>query len=315
MIDNPLVSIVIPVYNRAHLISETLDSIMNQTYANWECIVVDDGSNDDSLLIINKYCIKDNRFKCYSRPSEKVKGANSCRNFGFEQSKGIYVNWFDSDDIMSELKLEKQVERLLKTEYNFTVCQTMTFQNSVGNTKGLRKDKVHSSNFLDDFITNEIKFLTQSPMFKRDFIELNKLEFDEKLHCSQERDFFVKSLALVDDYDFTEEVFVYFRINSEGISQSYKSIEKVKSVFDVEYNILLNNYQILSPKTKRYLLKRLISELNYSLTSKFYSLSRLFIKKLMSEKINLGFVNIIRLITSYISYRVIRKGYSLLPKL
>ena len=97
-----LVSIIIPTFNRADIIHETLDSIKLQTYEKWECIIVDDGSNDNSIMVINEFVKTDNRFKFYDRPINKLKGANSCRNYGFEKSKGEFINWFDSDDIMHE---------------------------------------------------------------------------------------------------------------------------------------------------------------------------------------------------------------------
>jgi glycosyltransferase involved in cell wall biosynthesis len=95
-----IISIIIPTFNRAHLISETLDSIIAQTYTNWECIVVDDGSTDDNEKVLQEYILKDERFQYYQRPDLKPKGACSFRNYGFSLSKGEYVNWFDDDDIM-----------------------------------------------------------------------------------------------------------------------------------------------------------------------------------------------------------------------
>ena len=77
----PLVSIIIPTYNRAHLIAETLDSIIAQTYTNWECIVVDDGSTDPTDELMETYCKKDSRFQYYHRPKNRPKGANACRNY------------------------------------------------------------------------------------------------------------------------------------------------------------------------------------------------------------------------------------------
>ena len=79
---NATVSIIIPTYNRAHLICETLDSVIAQTYTDWECIVVDDGSNDTTVEIIAEYCKKDNRFQYYQRPQNRLQGGNAARNFG-----------------------------------------------------------------------------------------------------------------------------------------------------------------------------------------------------------------------------------------
>ena len=105
----PLISIIIPTYNRAHLISETLDSVLEQTYANWECLIVDDGSTDKTKEVVREYVDKDDRFRFYTRPIKKRKGPNSCRNYGFEKSKGTYVNWFDSDDLYLSNALESYV--------------------------------------------------------------------------------------------------------------------------------------------------------------------------------------------------------------
>src|SRR5690554_5799485 len=102
---NPLVSIIIPTFNRAHLIGETLDSVLAQTYHNWECIVVDDGSTDNTDEVMAEYIAKDARFQYHHRPAVKSKGANACRNYGFEKSKGAYIQWFDSDDLMHPEKI------------------------------------------------------------------------------------------------------------------------------------------------------------------------------------------------------------------
>ena len=75
----PLVSIIIPTYNRAHLISETLRSIKLQTYQNWECIIIDDGSTDNSAEVIAEFCAQDNRSQFFKRPQNQPKGANTCR--------------------------------------------------------------------------------------------------------------------------------------------------------------------------------------------------------------------------------------------
>ena len=94
---NPTISIIIPTYNRAELLKGTLDSVMKQTYEQWECIIVDDGSSDNTKQVVENYINKDSRFKYYERPPSLNKGANACRNYGFKQSKGSFVKWFDSE--------------------------------------------------------------------------------------------------------------------------------------------------------------------------------------------------------------------------
>lgn len=95
---NPLVSIIIPTYNRAHLIIQTLESILAQTYENWECLIVDDGSTDETEEVIYKYSSQDSRFKYLI--NERTKGAQGARNTGLLNAKGGFIQFFDSDNIM-----------------------------------------------------------------------------------------------------------------------------------------------------------------------------------------------------------------------
>ncbi len=104
----PLVSIIIPTYNREEIIKNTLDSIHSQSYTNWECIVVDDYSTDDTNKIIKEYVDNDNRF--YSLKNNKDKGAQGARNTGLLKANGEYISFFDSDNLMHKDRLSKQVK-------------------------------------------------------------------------------------------------------------------------------------------------------------------------------------------------------------
>lgn len=123
-----LVSIIIPTYNRADLIVATLDSVFNQIYSNWECIIIDDGSTDGSGTIIQKYADSDTRFSYFSRPDYKQKGPSSCRNFGIEKAKGEYILFLDSDDLISETCLQNRVSFAIQNpKFDFWIFQMQTF--------------------------------------------------------------------------------------------------------------------------------------------------------------------------------------------
>jgi len=102
---NPLVSVIIPVYNKRKFIKDTIDSVINQSYQNFEIIVVDDGSTDDSLDIINSFY--DPRLRVFSQSNSGVERA---RNYGFSNSVGSFVTFHDADDLMSHDRLKKQVD-------------------------------------------------------------------------------------------------------------------------------------------------------------------------------------------------------------
>ncbi|MEG9328958.1 glycosyltransferase family 2 protein [Salinimicrobium catena] len=106
-----LVSIIIPVLNRAHTLPETLDSILLQTYHNWECIIIDDGSTDNSVNIIQDYTNADERFILVKSNSSNASAARA-RNKGLQLAKGDLIQFLDSDDILAVNKLEEQVKIL-----------------------------------------------------------------------------------------------------------------------------------------------------------------------------------------------------------
>lgn len=109
MMKQPLVSVIIPLYNSENYISETIESVLNQTYKNIEVVVVDDGSTDDSLSIAKRY--ESNNLHVYHQENS---GAPVARNFGFRMSKGSFIQYLDADDKLTPNKIEKQVAALGK---------------------------------------------------------------------------------------------------------------------------------------------------------------------------------------------------------
>ena len=121
----PLVSIVMPTYNRAEFISETIRSIQKQTYAAWELIIIDDGSDDNTRQIINQ--IRDERISYHFTPHI---GMEHCRKIGLEIVKGDYIGFMDSDDLWAPTKLQKQVRYLLENrEIDFALTGGYEFKN------------------------------------------------------------------------------------------------------------------------------------------------------------------------------------------
>src|SRR5215216_2607156 len=105
----PLVSVVVPSYNYGHLVRETLDSLAAQTYSAWECVVVDDGSQDDTRAVVEAYAAEDPRVR-YVWQENARQGA--ARNNGISHSSGDYFQFLDADDLVEPRKFERQVEYL-----------------------------------------------------------------------------------------------------------------------------------------------------------------------------------------------------------
>lgn len=179
------ISIIIPTYNRSVFISETLKSLICQTYTNWECIVVDDGSSDETEFVVTHLIEKDSRIKFFKRPNSLPKGANSCRNYGFELSKGEFINWFDDDDVMLEDFLENKINHF-SNEIQFVIGTGYNWQ--ADDSKTILKIH-HTDQLYVDFIKWEAKVLTPSVLFRKSFLEGKEL-FNPSIKRAQEAEFF-----------------------------------------------------------------------------------------------------------------------------
>lgn len=250
--DTPLVSIIIPTYNRAHLIGETLDSVLAQTYKNWECIVVDDGSTDNTEVFMAEYIAKDSRFQYYHRPKDRLSGGNAARNFGFELSKGEFIQWFDSDDLMHPEKLKIQLNHLIKSDLNFCVCQNLVFEKSIYENMILRHQYIHSENPFEDFVMVKIVWMTPSAIWKKAFLQTFDYLFDEELKAAQEWEFHCRVLAKDSEYLPVNKALVYVRKHAQSISSS-KDIFRSWNYFLARFKVY-NNFDInLNNDVKIYL--------------------------------------------------------------
>lgn len=122
-----MISVIIPTYNSAEYIAETLESVCTQTYRNIEILVIDDCSNDDTSEIVKKYAYKDARIRLISL--DENKGAANARNIGTKSAVGEWVSFLDSDDLWTPNKLEKQLElinELMEMDKNRVVSFVFT---------------------------------------------------------------------------------------------------------------------------------------------------------------------------------------------
>lgn len=272
MIELPLVSIIIPTYNRADLIGETLDSVLTQNYSNWECIVVDDGSADNTAAVLEKYLAKDSRFKYFERPKNRLKGGNAARNYGFEVSRGKYVQWFDSDDIMFPDYLQKRMKIFDNYPDTHAVFCAFTYfdENGVQNRVA---NKSFNGNIIEELKDKRISFSPLSYILKKEI--LNNIRFDEKLRRAQDLDFFFRVFTTLKNINIrhTSEVLFKVRKHHNAISSKEdKSGLKLNSRFIVNSRILnyfnkIQHEKAIYKYKKQCLidLKRLLDNKNYGL--------------------------------------------------
>jgi len=167
MNDSTLISIVTPTYNSELCISKTIASVINQTYKNWEMLIVDDGSTDKSIEIIKKRAINEPRIKFFQRISEP-KGANTCRNLGLEKASGSYVIFLDSDDeLLPECLANRFTTIQSQPNIDFAIFP-MGYKNDKGSiTKRRNKNPINPIEYF--LALNNIWQIT-SPIWKVDFL-------------------------------------------------------------------------------------------------------------------------------------------------
>lgn len=213
---NPLVSIIIPVYNKGDVLSETLESVINQSYTNWECILIDDNSSDYSVSIIMEYLKKDVRFVYSPRPKEISKGGNACRNYGFGLSRGDLIQWFDSDDLMLKDKIKEKVQKFIFGQYDFVVCEGVEFENTISDL-GYKWNKIYSDNPFIDHAIGKIAYHTNGPMFSRKFLNGKRL-FDLRLQRKQEWEFYTRLLSFEPNIGLINKALYAYRIHDNSIN-------------------------------------------------------------------------------------------------
>ena len=219
MSKNPKISIIIPVYNRSELLPDTLESIQAQIFTDWECILVDDHSTDDSFLVLKEYQKKDPRFKAFRRPTELKKGANSCRNYGFLKASASCIKWFDSDDIMLSLHLELAYTTLIENNLDFVVTDTLNFKNENGEMldKPYLFDRDGAVITAENFAMNRIGWITDDFLGRREIVE--KIKFNENITTDgDEYNFFVRFLHLSIKGVFINQVLTHRRIHNDSLS-------------------------------------------------------------------------------------------------
>ena len=126
-----LVSIITPAYNAAAYIAETIESVLVQTYTNWEMLIVNDCSKDNTVEIVQSYAAKDKRIKLINLKQNS--GAAVARNTAIQNAKGRYIAFLDSDDLWKKEKLQKQIQFMQQNGYAFTYTSYEHFKETKEN--------------------------------------------------------------------------------------------------------------------------------------------------------------------------------------
>jgi teichuronic acid biosynthesis glycosyltransferase TuaG len=233
----PLVSIVIPAYNAGEFIEETIDSMLQQTYQNFEIIVIDDGSTDESAQKVQQ--IQDKRIGYFYKKNE---GVSIARNYGYGLTKGKYVVFFDADDLMDVDFLEVRVRCLEENEHlGFCCGEVLNFPNENKEPIFGVFDRVFDQLLLNKTKT-QISTCPSNYLFRKETLERTQVKYNQNLSSTADR-FFLLDLSRYTKGAIVKNSYLKYRISPNSMSAKLTP----KLVDDNEqYIIELLNYSILS---------------------------------------------------------------------
>ena len=223
------VSIIIPTFNSSKYLKATLDSVLSQTYANWECILVDDGSIDLTETISVNYQEKDNRFQLYKRPVDLPKGPSSARNYGVSKAKGDYLIFLDADDLLATTCLENRVAQFQQNpECDFLVFQMERFVEEPDFSKKEIVVEQDKNRILESFIQLHGQWPITAPIYKTDFFKT--IHFSPSLVVFEDLEVAIKAIVKAIDFQVFNTIDCYYR-NDSNYQTKYNSLEiKTKMV-------------------------------------------------------------------------------------
>ena len=215
------ISVIVTTYNRREFLTETLNSILNQTFKDFELIVVDNCSNYDFLTHINSF--KDKRIRPFQNANNGIIAVN--RNFGIEKANGKYLAFCDDDDIWLKHKLEVQINRIRQNGCDLVSSNMILFKNEINNITGKQKNRL-PKNVNDLLKANQIN--TSTVFVKRS--ELVYFDCDKGLITIEDYALWLNLYIRGVKFDFIEEPLIYYRI-SDGMSQKDWITKHLRTIY------------------------------------------------------------------------------------
>lgn len=249
------ISIIVPVYNGKKTIKKAIESVINQTYKNWELIIVDDGSTDGSDKIYNEF--KDRRISCFYNEN---KGVSFSRNYGISKATGDFIMFLDSDDFYMKNTLETCIN-----EYENYNSLIIFYYKKIRNGELVEeKNKIEEvllSDTFSDKYENIVKRglfnIVWNKMFVKDIIIDNNIMFDENLNMGEDYKFNLEYMDKIEKIKIIDKYLYVYDISNDSLSTRYRAdeFERRKKLYT-----LLENYYKKYNSNMDYIMERRITE-------------------------------------------------------
>jgi hypothetical protein len=218
------VSVIIPCFNQAAYLRETCDSVLSQTHNDWEALIINDGSTDNTKEVALEICKKDDRFIYF----EKINGGlSSARNYGLDRVVGDFVQFLDSDDILIETKFEKSIVM----NKDITITNFKMFENGIIKPPfcKLENQKINFENVLLNW-DKDFSIPIHCGMFR--ISAISELRFDEDLKAKEDWLFWLMALENSTNIHFINESLVLYRLHDSNMCKDTAHMDEfVKKVY------------------------------------------------------------------------------------
>lgn len=241
---NPSISIIVPIYNREQWLSDCLDSILAQTFTNWECILVDDGSTDNSLKIAQEYAANNGRFIVFSQENQ---GVSAARNLGLDHAQGKWLAFVDSDDEIAPDYLEI-LYKLGEDNNADLVNASIEFVYDNNQTSSLiLKDSIY--NTLDEDFENYfyIRISGIVKLYRLAIIKLHNLRFDTDFSFAEDYIFTFEFYRHAQRLAASSKAIYKYNRREDNHNQLYTQLHDFRLELEV-YNKLLSFYEQMKNK-------------------------------------------------------------------
>lgn len=232
-----LISVIIPCYNQAQFLDQTLRSVFFQTYGNWECLIIDDGSTDGSKNIASNWCHLDSRFKYFFKVNG---GLSNARNYGMNQAAGHVIQFLDADDLIHCDKFELQLLDLETS--SISISDYYPFNNydySFVPDRYLSPfldEKQYTNNMIMDW-ENKKSIPCHAILFKRALITKHHLKFNESIENHEDWVFWTQLFYYSDGIKNRNTVLAFYRIHGNSMTADYVAMRLgfIKAAKELEF--------------------------------------------------------------------------------
>ena len=217
-----LVTVIIPVYNGAGFIGDTLECLRRQTHPDWECVVVDDGSTDDTAAVVQLLIAGDDRFSYVYQPNA---GLSSARNTGLDHAKGEYIQFLDADDVLLPEKLAEQLQLIQRegATVSYTDYRTGTAGDIYKEEAFYKPAQFQSADILVELITRWESKLIIPPhcwLFDASLFRDGQLRFDTSLPNHEDFDCWVNVFRLKPKVVYLDKKLAIYRVSEGSMSRN-----------------------------------------------------------------------------------------------